>query len=67
MKYIFVEQFFVLINPVWGSLPVHTMTDFGPTHYLKIYLNNSMYTYTSLSVSSLIMASWVGASENKHQ
>ena len=63
MKYIFVEQFFVLINPFWGSLPVHTMTDFGLIHYLKIYLNNSMYTHTSLAVLSIIMPSWVGASK----
>ena len=46
MKDIFVEQFFVLINPVWDSSPVHTMTEFGQSHYLKIYLNNNMYTDT---------------------
>ena len=46
MKDIFVEQFFVLINPVWDSSPVHTMTEFGQSHYLKISLNNNMYTDT---------------------
>ena len=61
MKDIFVEQFFVLINPVWDSSPVHTMTDFGQIHYLKISLNNNMYTHTSLTVSSTIMPHWVGA------
>ena len=64
MKDIFVKQFFVLINPVWNSSPVHTMTDFGQIHYLKISLNNNMYTHTSLTVSSIIMFSWVGASKN---
>ena len=46
MKDIFVEQFFVLINPVWDSSPVHTMTEFGQIHYLKISLNNNMYADT---------------------
>ena len=61
MKDIFVEQFFVLTNPVWDSSPVHNMTDFGQIHYLKISLNNNMYTHTSLTVSSSIMPGWVGA------
>ena len=61
MKDIFVEQFFVLTNPVWHSSPVHNMTDFGQIHYLKISLNNNMYTHTSLTVSSIIMPGWVGA------
>ena len=47
MKDIFVEQFFVLINPVWDLSPVvHTMTDltdFGQIYYLEISLNSSMY------------------------
>ena len=64
MKDIFVEQFFVLTNPVWHSSPVHNMTDFGQIHYLKISLNNNMYTHTSLTVSSIIMPGWVGASKN---
>ena len=69
MKDIFVEQFFVLINPVWYLSPVHTMTDsdladFGQILYLKISLNNNMYTHTSLTVSSIIMPYWVGASKN---
>ena len=69
MKDIFVEQFFVLINPVWDLSPVHTMTDSDLAefdsicqHYLKISLN--MYTHTSLTVSSIIMPRWVGASKN---
>ena len=67
MKDIFVEQFFVLINPVWDLSPVHTMTDledFGQIHYLKISLRNNMYTHTSLTVSSIIMPSWIGSSKN---
>ena len=63
MKDIFVEQFFVLINPVSGSSPAYTMTDFGQIHYLKISLKNNMYTHTSLTVSSIIMLGWVGASK----
>ena len=55
MKDIFLEQFFVLINPVWDSSPVRNMTDFGQIHYQKISLNNNMYTQTSLTVSSIIM------------
>ena len=56
MKDIFVEQFFVLINPVWDLSPLHAMTDsdladFGQIFYLKISLNNNMYTHTSLTVS----------------
>ena len=43
MKYIFVEQFFVLINPVWDSSPVYTMTEFDQIHYLKFPGNNIMY------------------------
>ena len=46
MKDTFVEQFFVLINPVWDSIPIHTMTEFGKIHYLKISLNNNMYADT---------------------
>ena len=42
MKDIFVEQLFVLINPVWDSSHVHTMTDFGQIHYLKTSLSNNM-------------------------
>ena len=39
MKDIFVEQFFVLINPVWNLSPVHTMAesdlaDFCQIHYI---------------------------------
>ena len=67
LKDIFVEQFFVLINPVSYLSPVHTMTglaDFGQIYYLKISLNDNMYTHTSLTVSSIIMAGWVGASKN---
>ena len=64
MKDIFAEQFFVLINPVWDSLPVHNTTDFRQIHYLKISLNNNMYTHTSLTVSSIIIPGWVGASKN---
>ena len=41
MTDIFVEQFFVLINPVWEFLLVHTMTGFGQIHYLKVSLNNN--------------------------
>ena len=40
------------------------MTDFGQIHYLKIYLNNNMYTHTSMAVSSIIMPGWLGASKN---
>ena len=67
MKNILVEQFFLLINPVWDLLPVYTMADlvdFGSIHYLEISLNNDVYTHTSLTVSSIIMAGWVGASKN---
>ena len=64
MKDIYVEQFFVLINPVWDSSPVHNMTAFGQIHYLKISLNNNIYTHTILTVSSIIMPGWVGASKN---
>ena len=67
MKDTFAEQFFVLINPVWDLSPVHTMTDledFGQIHYLKISLKNNMYTHTSLTVSSIIMPSWIGSSKN---
>ena len=64
MKDIFVEQFFILTNPVWDLSLVHTMTDFVLIHYLKIPLKNNMYTHTSLTVSSIIMPSWVGASKN---
>ena len=42
MKDIFVEQFFVSINPVWDSSPVYTMTEFDQVHYLKISPNNNM-------------------------
>ena len=38
MKDTFVEQFFVLVNPIWDSSPVHTMAEFGQIHYLKISL-----------------------------
>ena len=55
MKDIFVQQSFVLINPVWDSSLVYNMTDFGQIHYLKISLNNNMYKHTSLTVSSNIM------------
>ena len=62
---LFVEEFLFLIDPVWDSSPALTMTDFGQTHYLKISLNNNMYTHTSLlSVSSIIMPGWAGASKN---
>ena len=49
------EQFFVLIYPVWNLSPVHAMTDsdfadFGQIFYLKISLNNNMYTHTSLII-----------------
>ena len=64
MKYIFVEQLFVLINPVWDSAHVHTMTDFGQIHYLKFSLNKNIYTHANLTVSSIIMSGWVGASKN---
>ena len=63
MKDIFVEQFFILTNPVLDLSLVHTMTDFVLIHYLKIPLKNNMYTHTSLAVSSIIMPSW-GASKN---
>ena len=46
MKYIFVEQLFVLINPVLDTLPLHNMTEFGQIHYLKIPLNNNIYADT---------------------
>ena len=65
MKDIFLEQFFLLINPVWDSSLVYTMTDFGQIHYLKISLNNNMYPHTSLTVPSIIMPSCAGASKNK--
>ena len=64
MKDIFVEQFFVLINPVWDLSPDYNMTDFGQIHYLKVSLNNNMYTNTRLAVSSFIKPGWVGASKN---
>ena len=64
MKDIFVQRSFVLINPVWDSSPVHNMTDFGQTHYLKLFLNNNMYKHISLTVSSNIMPDWVSASKN---
>ena len=67
LKDIVVEQFFVLINPVSDLSPVHTMTglaDFGQIYYLKISLNDNMYTHISLTVSSIIMPGWVGASKN---
>ena len=49
MKDIFVEQFFVLINPVWDLSPVDTITDsdladFGQILHLEISLNNNMHT-----------------------
>ena len=40
------------------------MTDFGQIHYLKIFLNNNMYTHTSLTVLQIIMSGWLGASKN---
>ena len=48
-KDIFVEQFFVLINPVWDLSPVDTITDsdladFGQILHLEISLNNNMHT-----------------------
>ena len=46
IKVIFVEQFFVLINPVRETSPAHTMTEFGQVNYLKISLNNNMYAET---------------------
>ena len=46
MKDIFVEQFFVLINPVLDSTPAHTITEFGQSDYPKISLNNNMYADT---------------------
>ena len=46
MNDIFVELFFVLINPILDSSPAHNMTDFGQIRYLKISLNNKMYTHT---------------------
>ena len=70
MKDIFVEQFFVLINPVWDLSPVRTMTDgdlahFGQILSLKIYLNNnSTHTLVSSMTVSSIMPWWVGASKN---
>ena len=39
------------------------LADFGQIDYLKIYLNK-MCTHTSLTVSSIIMPSWVGVSKN---
>ena len=68
MKDILVEQFFVSINPVWDLSPVHTMVDsdladFDQIQYLKISLNNNMYTNTSLTVSSSITPRWVGVSK----
>ena len=48
----FVEQFFVLTNPVWDSSPVHNMTDFDQIHYLKISLNNNMYTHKSDGITN---------------
>ena len=64
MKNVFAEQFFVLINSVWDSSPVNNMTDFEQIHFLKVSLNNNMYTRTSLTLSSIIMPGWVGASKN---
>ena len=69
MKDIFVDKFFVLINPVWDLSPVHTMddsglADFGQIHYVKVSLSNNMYTNTSLTVTSIIMPRWVGTSKN---
>ena len=64
MKDIFVEQLLFLINPVQDSSPVNSMTDFGQIHYLRTSLNNNMYTHTSLTVSSIIMPGWIGASKN---
>ena len=68
MKDILVEQFFVSINPVWDLSPVQTMVDsdladFDQIQYLKISLNNNMYTNTSLTVSSSITPRWVGVSK----
>ena len=60
MKDIIVEQSFVLINPAYDLSPVHTMTDladFDQINYLKISLNNNMYTQTSLTVSSITVPS----------
>ena len=65
MNDIFVEQFFVLINLVWDNLsPAHNMTDFGQIYYLKISPNNNIYTHATLTISSIIMPGWVGASKN---
>ena len=71
MKNNFVQQFFLLINPVWNLSPIHTMADsdladFCQIHYITkfFFLNNNMYTHTSLTVSSIIMPLWVGASKN---
>ena len=45
---IFDEKFFVLINPLVDLSPVHIMTDltdFRQIDYLKISVNNNMYTH----------------------
>ena len=39
------------------------LADFDQIHYLKISLNN-MYTHNSLTISSIIMPRWAGASKN---
>ena len=39
------------------------MTDFVQIHYLKISVNNNMYTHTSLPISSIIMPGWIGATK----
>ena len=41
------------------------LVKFGQIDYLKISVNNNMNTHTSLTVSSIIMPSWVGASKSK--
>ena len=38
------------------------LVKFGQIDYPKISVNNNMNTHTSLTVSSIIMPSWVGAS-----
>ena len=40
------------------------LADFDQIQYLKISLNNNMYSNTSLTVLSIIMPRWVEASKN---
>ena len=40
------------------------LADFDQIDFLKIFLNSNVCTHTSLTVLSIIMTSWVGASKN---